>query len=236
MIHSNDTMLDINFQKSIHRADGSKFTLNINLHTQAPHTIIMGASGSGKSLMLKAIAGLLTPEQGYIIVNGKTLYQSEQQLNLSPQERRLAYVFQDYALFPHLNVRQNIACGIRHGLFNPRKRSRQAEVEHWLNAMQLDMVAEQYPAHLSGGQRQRVALARALIARPHAILLDEPFSALDTQLRAQMRTELAAWQQKLNLPMLLITHDPADAAAFDAAIWHMDNGRLHSAPNDHRHA
>lgn len=229
-------MLDINFQKSLQRTDGSLFTLNINLHTQAPRTVIMGASGSGKSLMLKAIAGLLTPDYGHIIVNSKTLYHSGQQLNLSPQKRRLAYVFQDYALFPHLNVRQNIACGIRHGLFNLRKRCRLAEVEHWLKAMQLDTVAEQYSAHLSGGQRQRVALARALIARPHAILLDEPFSALDTQLRAQLRAELAAWQQQLNLPMLLITHDPADAAAFDADIWHMDNGRLHSVPNGHQHA
>jgi molybdate transport system ATP-binding protein len=221
-------MLDFNFQKILRRTDGSKFTLDIRLSSKAPRNIIMGASGSGKSLMLKAIAGLLTPAQGHITVNGIILFQAPH-LNLNPQQRKLAYVFQDYALFPHLNVRQNIACGIRHGLFNPRKRSRYPEVEHWLAAMQLSTVAEQYPAHLSGGQRQRVALARALIARPNAILLDEPFSALDTQLRAQMRSELANWQQQLNLPMLLITHDPEDAAAFDAQIWHMDNGHLYSA-------
>lgn len=227
-------MLDFNFQKTLQRNDGSHFTLDIRLCCQSQRTVIMGASGSGKSLMLKAVAGLLTPEQGHINVNGVTLFQAQQHINLSPQQRKLAFVFQDYALFPHLNVRQNIACGIRHGLFNPKKRSRYTEVEHWLTAMQLNSVAEQYPAHLSGGQRQRVALARALIAQPRAILLDEPFSALDTQLRAQMRSELSAWQQKLNLPMLLITHDPEDAAAFDAQIWHMDNGCLYSVPrNNH---
>lgn len=227
-------MLDFNFQKTLQRNDGSHFTLDIRLCCQSQRTVIMGASGSGKSLMLKAVAGLLTPEQGYINVNGVTLFQAQQHINLSPQQRKLAFVFQDYALFPHLNVRQNIACGIRHGLFNPKKRSRYTEVEHWLTAMQLNSVAEQYPAHLSGGQRQRVALARALIAQPRAILLDEPFSALDTQLRAQMRSELSAWQQKLNLPMLLITHDPEDAAAFDAQIWHMDNGCLYSTPRNNR--
>lgn len=227
-------MLDFNFQKTLQRNDGSHFTLDIRLCCQSQRTVIMGASGSGKSLMLKAVAGLLTPEQGHINVNGVTLFQAQQHINLSPQQRKLAFVFQDYALFPHLNVRQNIACGICHGLFNPKKRSRYTEVEHWLNAMHLNSVAEQYPAHLSGGQRQRVALARALIAQPRAILLDEPFSALDTQLRAQMRSELSAWQQKLNLPMLLITHDPEDAAAFDAQIWHMDNGCLYSASrNNH---
>lgn len=227
-------MLDFNFQKTLQRNDGSHFTLDIRLCCQSQRTVIMGASGSGKSLMLKAVAGLLTPEQGHINVNGVTLFQAQQHINLSPQQRKLAFVFQDYALFPHLNVRQNIACGICHGLFNPKKRSRYTEVEHWLNAMHLNSVAEQYPAHLSGGQRQRVALARALIAQPRAILLDEPFSALDTQLRAQMRSELSAWQQKLNLPMLLITHDPEDAAAFDAQIWHMDNGYLYSAPRNNR--
>lgn len=227
-------MLDFNFQKTLQRNDGSHFTLDIRLSCQSQRTVIMGASGSGKSLMLKAVAGLLTPELGHINVNGVTLFQAQQHINLSPQQRKLAFVFQDYALFPHLNVRQNIACGIRHGLFNPKKRSRYTEVEHWLTAMQLNSVAEQYPAHLSGGQRQRVALARALITQPRAILLDEPFSALDTQLRAQMRSELSAWQQKLNLPMLLITHDPEDAAAFDAQIWHMDNGSLYSAPRNNR--
>ena len=227
-------MLDFHFQKTLQRNDGSHFTLDIRLCCQSQRTVIMGASGSGKSLMLKAVAGLLTPEQGHINVNGVTLFQAQQHINLRPQQRKLAFVFQDYALFPHLNVRQNIACGICHGLFNPKKRSRYTEVEHWLTAMQLNSVAEQYPAHLSGGQRQRVALARALIAQPRAILLDEPFSALDTQLRAQMRSELSAWQQKLNLPMLLITHDPEDAAAFDAQIWHMDNGCLYSAPRNNR--
>lgn len=222
-------MFVLNFQKIIHRIDGKMFELNVQLQTTNPRTIIMGASGSGKSLTLKAIAGLLTPDNGHIAINNDILFQRQQRINLPPQQRQLAYVFQDYALFPHLNVRQNIACGLKHGLFNPHKHCQLEEVSYWLEAMRLKTVANEYPATLSGGQRQRVALARALITKPRAILLDEPFSALDTQLRSQLRIELKHWQQKLDLPMLLITHDPEDAAAFDGSIWHMDNGKLYSA-------
>lgn len=219
-------MFDLNFQKQIHRLDGTTFDLNIRLKTNHARTIIMGASGSGKSLTLKAIAGLINPDNGYIAINDELLFHRQQQLNLSPQQRKLAYVFQDYALFPHLNVRQNIACGLKQGLFNPSKHYQSAQVSYWLNAMQLEAVANEYPHTLSGGQRQRVALARALITKPRAILLDEPFSALDSQLRGQLRCELSQWQQKLDLPMLLITHDPEDAAFFDSSIWHMDNGYI----------
>ena len=222
-------MFKLNFQKKIHRLDGKDFNLQVKLQTNHPRTIIMGASGSGKSLTLKAIAGLITPDHGHISIADNVLFDEQQQINLPPQKRKLAYVFQDYALFPHLNVRQNIACGIKQGLLNPAKNCRQTEVEYWLDAMQLNPVANEYPATLSGGQRQRVALARALITNPQAILLDEPFSALDTQLRVQLRRELREWQEKLALPMLLITHDPEDAAAFDGCIWQMDNGKIISA-------
>lgn len=222
-------MFKLNFQKKIHRLDGKDFDLQVKLQTNHPRTIIMGASGSGKSLTLKAIAGLITPDHGHISIADNVLFDEQQQINLPPQKRKLAYVFQDYALFPHLNVRQNIAFGIKQGLLNPAKNCRQTEVEYWLDAMQLNPVANEYPATLSGGQRQRVALARALITNPQAILLDEPFSALDTQLRVQLRRELREWQEKLALPMLLITHDPEDAAAFDGCIWQMDNGKIISA-------
>ena len=222
-------MFKLNFQKKIHRLDGKDFDLQVKLQTNHPRTIIMGASGSGKSLTLKAIAGLITPDHGHISIADNVLFDEQQQINLPPQKRKLAYVFQDYALFPHLNVRQNIACGIKQGLLNSAKNCQPAEVEYWLEAMQLNPVANEYPATLSGGQRQRVALARALITNPQAILLDEPFSALDTQLRVQLRRELREWQEKLALPMLLITHDPEDAAAFDGCIWQMDNGKIISA-------
>ena len=222
-------MFDVNFQKTIQRIDGSVFELNISLKTQHARTVIMGASGSGKSLTLKAIAGLMTPDSGYITIGKEQVFNQHQHLNLPPQQRKLAYVFQDFALFPHLNVRQNIASGLKHGLFNPQRHIQAEEVRYWLDAMHLTSVANEYPLTLSGGQRQRVALARALITKPRAILLDEPFSALDSQLRTQLRQELLEWQQQLALPMLLITHDVADASAFDGSIWHMDNGQLTSA-------
>lgn len=219
-------MFDFHIQKTLHQPDKHIFELNIRLQSQSNCVVIMGPSGSGKSLMLKSLAGLLTPDYGYIRINQHTLFDTQQRINLSPQKRHLAYVFQDYALFPHLNVRQNIASGLKKGLFNPRKNNNHPDVEHWLTLMNLNQVAQQFPAHLSGGQRQRTALARSLITQPQAILLDEPFSALDITLRQQMRQELSNWQQQLQLPMLLITHDRADADAFEAEMWTMQNGKL----------
>ncbi|WP_066570127.1 sulfate/molybdate ABC transporter ATP-binding protein [Snodgrassella sp. CFCC 13594] len=219
-------MFELHIKKTISRAGSKPFELDVALQSQHKRTVIMGASGSGKSLTLKAIAGLLTPSSGNIRINDQVVFDRAWGINIRPQQRHLAYVFQDYALFPHLTVRQNIACGMVAGLLNPRRQQRLPEVEYWLGQMNLTGLANQYPAHLSGGQRQRVALARALITQPQAILLDEPFSALDTQLREQMRTELLRWQQRLNLPMLLITHDPRDAEVLGDEIWMMDNGRL----------
>lgn len=219
-------MFDFSFDKALHQPGQADFRLRIQLQSQATCVVIMGASGSGKSLTLKAIAGLLTPDHGHIIINHQTVFDQQQRINQTPQQRQLAYVFQDYALFPHLTVRQNIAFGLNKGWFNPARKSRQPQVEYWLDTLQLSHVANHYPLHLSGGQRQRTALARALITQPQAILLDEPFSALDSSLRQQMRQELAYWQQTLHLPMLLITHDQADADAFDAELWHMHHGQL----------
>lgn len=226
-------MFDFLICKTIVRKKNPPFQLRVTLHATKKRTVIMGASGSGKSLTLQAIAGLFRPDDGYVRLNGVTLFDRQQCIDLTPQQRHLAYVFQDYALFPHLTVQQNIAFGLQRGMFNPARRCRLPEVAHWLDTMNLVEVADQYPAHLSGGQRQRTALARALIAHPQAILLDEPFSALDTELRAAMRMELLQWQQQLDLPMLLITHDPSDAAALGEEVWYMHDGVL--LPQNARH-
>ncbi|MDF7676602.1 ATP-binding cassette domain-containing protein [Neisseriaceae bacterium ESL0693] len=226
-------MFDFHFDKTLPQPNQAKFKLQIQLQSQADTVVIMGASGSGKSLMLKAIAGFLTPDNGHIIINQQHVFSQQQKINLTPQQRHLAYVFQDYALFPHLTVRQNIAFGISKSWWNPSNHRRHPQVEYWLDTLKLTHIANQYPLHLSGGQRQRTALARALITQPQAILLDEPFSALDIPLRQQMRQELAYWQQTLQLPMLLITHDQADADAFDAEIWLMNNGKLQAAMLSH---
>jgi molybdate transport system ATP-binding protein len=148
---------------------------------------------------------------------------------LSPQARRLGHVFQDYALFPHLSVRQNIGFALRTGWLNPASRLKHPAVERWLNAFGLQRVADHLPEQLSGGQRQRTALARALVTEPAALLLDEPFAALDRNLRQRLRTELRQLQADLGLPMLLITHDDEDVQELAEEVVHIDAGRVTGA-------
>ena len=136
---------------------------------------LLGASGCGKSVTLKCIAGIMTPDRGHIILDGETLFDSEKHINLSPQKRRVGYLFQQYALFPNMTVLQNIQCGIRPGSRAERRR----RAEEQLRRFRLEGLEKKYPAQLSGGQQQRTALARILASEPRAILLDEPFSALD---------------------------------------------------------
>jgi molybdate transport system ATP-binding protein len=187
---------------------------------------LFGPSGAGKSLTLQAIAGLLRPDEGKITLHGNALFDSKLNVDLKPQARKVAYLFQDYALFPHLNVRQNIGFGLQRGWFNPRARSSHAQIDYWLDALELRGVAGNFPAQLSGGQKQRVALARALVAQPQLLLLDEPFSALDSTLRQRMRLELSDLQTRLDIPMVLITHDPDDVAAFGDQVVQISDGRV----------
>lgn len=215
---------DIDLRK---RFEGRKFCFDLNLRFQsaARRLVLFGPSGAGKSLTLKMIAGLERPDAGHVRLNESTLFEHDKGVDLSPQRRRLAYVFQDYALFPHLTVAQNIAFGLHRGLFNPRRSVRHEAVLHWLQAFHLEPVADQYPEQLSGGQRQRTALARALVAEPQAILLDEPFAALDRPLRRHLRQELVELQARLNIPMILITHDEDDVATLADAVVSIEQGR-----------
>lgn len=216
---------DLDFSKTLHSGP-RRFALQVRLQSNHARIAILGASGAGKSLALKALAGLLQPDAGHIRLDGHTLFDAASGTHLPPQQRRLAYVFQDYALFPHLNVRQNIAFGLQGGWRNPRRDADSAEVRYWLEAFHLQAVAHQMPSELSGGQRQRTALARALIAHPRALLLDEPFAALDSGLRQRMRQELQALQQQLQVPMVLITHDPEDAQALGQEVVYMRQGAV----------
>lgn len=205
------------------------FDLDVCLQSDSQRIVILGESGSGKSITLKAIAGLITPDAGHIKLNEQVLFDKKTDINLTPQRRHLAYLFQDYALFPHLNVRQNIAFGLAKGWFNPHVKSKNANVEYWLEAFQLQASAHQLPHELSGGQKQRTALARALISEPAALLLDEPFAALDPALRIVMRKELDALQRTLKVPLILITHDPQDAEVFGEQVLSMHEGRIHQS-------
>ncbi|MFP3606168.1 sulfate/molybdate ABC transporter ATP-binding protein [Paraburkholderia sp. SIMBA_053] len=217
--------LEVDIHKTFVSAE-RRFALDVAFTATTQRVVLFGPSGAGKSLTLQAIAGLLRPDEGKITLHGNALFDSKLNVDLKPQARKVAYLFQDYALFPHLNVRQNIGFGLQRGWFNPRARSSHAQIDYWLDALELRGVAGNYPAQLSGGQKQRVALARALVAQPQLLLLDEPFSALDSTLRQRMRLELSDLQTRLDIPMVLITHDPDDVAAFGDQVVQISDGQV----------
>ncbi len=220
-------LLDLDISKTM-RSGQREFNLQLKYASSGNRLVILGPSGSGKSLLLQMIAGLLTPDSGYLKLAGRTLFDQQQRINLTPQQRQVAFLFQNYALFPHLNVRQNIAFGLRRGLFNPRVNMHSERVDYWLDNFGLTAVQQQKPHQLSGGQRQRTALARALITEPRALLLDEPFSALDPDLRIHMRNELRELQECLAVPLILITHDVEDVKAFSDETLCLKDGRIDS--------
>ncbi len=205
---------------------GRVFTLDAGFASEARRVVVFGPSGAGKSQLLQAVAGLARPDAGRIAVAGRVLFDRDARIDLPARERRLGYLFQDYALFPHLTVAQNVAFGLQRGWRNPSGEPRDAAVERWLRAFELLPVLRQYPEQLSGGQRQRTALARALVGEPRALLLDEPFAALDTPLRARLRDELAELVDRLALPLLLISHDEADLRRFGDDAVVLDAGRV----------
>lgn len=163
-----------------------KFELNIDFCFDQHCLGILGASGCGKSLMLKCIAGIETPDEGRIVMDGEVLYDSAKKINLPPQKRRVGYLFQNYALFPNMTVLENIGVGIH----VKDKAARRAQAMAYIKKFQLEGLEGHYPVQLSGGQQQRVALARMLAAEPEMILLDEPFSALDAHLKDAMHREM----------------------------------------------
>jgi len=215
--------VDVDIRLALGEA-GKRFELDVAFTSSHRRIVLYGPSGAGKSVTLRAIAGLLKPDGGHVRVDGRTLFDTG--VDVPPRDRGVAYVFQDYALFPHLTVAQNVGFAIARGWINPRRHARNDRVAHWLDLFELGAVADHYPAQVSGGQRQRTALARALIAEPRIVLLDEPFSALDPALRGRMRDELRALQARLDLQLMVITHDPADVEALDGHTIGIRDGRV----------
>ena len=183
---------------------------------------LLGASGCGKSVTLKCIAGIMTPDRGRIVLNGRVLFDSEKKIALTPQQRRVGYLFQQYALFPNMTVEQNILCGIRAGS-RSEKRSLAAEK---LRMFRLEGLEKKYPAQLSGGQQQRIGILRALAASPPIVLMDEPFSALDPMTRRTLQQEVRSLQQKLNKTFVFVTHDMDEALDLADLIVFLDRGNI----------
>lgn len=217
--------LEVDIRKTLRSGDRT-FTLQTTFSSRDDLTVIFGASGSGKSLTIQAIAGLVTPDAGRIVAGGKVLFDEQLGVNLPARKRRMGYLFQDYALFPHLTVYENIAYPLKKMWHFRLLPTQKEEVSSIMAAFEIAHLAASYPGELSGGQRQRVALARALIRKPSMLLLDEPFSALDSTLRHRMRMELLEIRRKFNVPLVVITHDPADVEVFADTLVVFENGGI----------
>jgi molybdate transport system permease protein len=206
------------------------FALNAEFATTGARLGLLGASGSGKSLTLRCLAGIETPDRGRMVLNGRVLFDDVEGINLPPAERRIGVLFQDYALFPHLTVADNIGFGLS-GAPGAEREQRVAEM---LRLVHLEGLRERYPEELSGGQRQRVALARALAPRPDALLLDEPFSALDPHLRRQLENQLREALRGYPGAVVLVTHDMEEAYRLGEELVVLDGGRVIAAGDRQR--
>ena len=195
------------------------FSLDVQFQAADAPLALFGASGCGKSVTLKCIAGILRPDEGRITLDGRVLFDSAARIDLPPQQRHVGYLFQQYALFPNMTVRQNIAAAVR------RKDRRETLVPELLRRFRLEDKASLRPRQLSGGQQQRTALARILASEPSAILLDEPFSALDSYLRSQLEIELAEFLSDFQGPLLWVSHDRGEVLRNCPAICVMEHGR-----------
>lgn len=210
-------MLKVNIQKEL-----KEFDLDVDFELKSKHLGILGPSGCGKSMTLKSIAGIVNPDSGVISLatdNETTYFDSEKKINLKPQKRNVGYLFQNYALFPNMTVEENIGTGVE-------KENRERTVPEMIRRFHLEGLEKRYPRQLSGGQQQRVALARIMAYGPDVILLDEPFSAMDTFLKEQLRLELLNSLKDFNGFTIMVTHDRDEAFQFCDELIVLDQGKI----------
>lgn len=215
------TELHAEFEKRFHRGPAITFSMRCPAEGHSV-TVLFGPSGSGKSTVLRALAGLERPGAGFIRFGGETWLDADERLFVSPQRRGVGYLFQDYALFPHLTVARNIGYPLR----RVHRNTRASMVGALLERFQLEGLGERYPRQLSGGQQQRAALARALARKPRLLLLDEPLSSLDGPTRDEMRRGLGDILAELAIPTVIVTHDMREAVALGDHVVVMSDGRV----------
>jgi molybdate transport system ATP-binding protein len=213
--------LEVRIRKRFPNPEGT-FILNVHFRALAGFTILFGASGAGKTTLLDCIAGLTDPDDGRIAVGGEDLYDSEKKRNVAAWKRRVGYVHQDLALFPHLTAGENVGYGLR-TLSAAERQTRSREI---LEAFRIDSLRDRRPAQISGGERQRVALARALVTEPRALLLDEPLAALDRPTKSSLVGDLRRWNQNHRVPILFVTHNGEEVFALGDEVIVLDAGRI----------
>lgn len=213
-------MLSVNLKKHFRNKDAKDFSLDISFSASDGITVLMGASGAGKTTILRLIAGILTPDEGFIKLNEHTFFDSDKKINLPIQARNIGFVFQDYALFPHLTARQNIAYGIK------EKPAKNETAREMLALFHIEHIGERTPNEMSGGEQQRVALARALASNPKIVLLDEPLSAVDVETRLKLLDEIEEAQRRTKIPFIYVTHNEKEAERLEKTRIVLKNGRI----------
>lgn len=212
-------MIQINITKPLHTADGT-IDLAVNKTIEnGDFLTLFGKSGSGKTTLLRILAGLETPQSGKIIVEGEVWFDSEKNINLPPQKRGVGFVFQDYALFPNMTVRENLE-------FALKNKHEKQKVDEILAIMEIENLSHMKPATLSGGQKQRVALARSLMFNPKILLLDEPLSALDNAMRLKLQDELHRIHQRFGITAILVSHDISEVFRLSNRVFKIALGHI----------
>lgn len=206
-------MLGVNIKKRIN----NKY-ISVNFKIKNEVLVVLGPSGSGKTTILNCISGIINPDEGEIVLENKVLYSSIKKINVKVKDRKIGYVFQDYALFPHMNIYNNIKYGL-----NDKNDKKVYEI---MNLFKISHLKKRYPYQLSGGEKQRVALARSLLTKPKALLLDEPFSAVDKDIKQILYNEFEIISKELSIPIVLITHDEEEANRLGDKIYKIENQNL----------
>ena len=215
-------MLHVDVKKRFGDRRHPAFLLDVEFSVTDGITVLVGASGSGKTTCLRLIAGVLTPDEGRISVGARTYFDSSRRVNLPIRRRRIGFVFQDYALFPHLTAEQNIAYGVKAG----DRKTRYDKAREMLSLFHIEHTRRRFPSEMSGGEAQRVALARALASDPAIVLLDEPLSAVDVETRTRLLDEIEDAQRKANIPFIYVTHNEAEAERLGTHRVTLQGGRI----------
>ena len=215
-------MLDVNVKKSLGDDLPRGFLLDVSFSVDGGITVLAGASGAGKTTTLRLIAGILTPDEGVIKIGDKIYFDSDRHIDLPIQKRNVGFVFQDYALFPHLNAEQNISYGIK----NKSKTERLEKAIEMLALFHIEHIGKSVRREMSGGEQQRVAVARALASDPTVLLLDEPLSAVDVETRSKLLDEIEAAQTQTGIPFIYVTHNQTEAVRLGRQRVTLAKGRV----------